>query len=276
MRNKVIGAAGIVILVLFILTAIFQAQLAPYSPYEQTGAPFESPSAEHLLGTNDIGQDILSELIYGTRNSLLVGVISAAISLVVGILMGVLAGWFGGAVDHVLSQVTTFFMTIPFLPSVIILSTFSGGGIWSMSIILGLLSWAEIAKVLRTTTMQIRESYSIRLLKGMGASDGYIILRHVIPELLPLIAYRAVTRVKVGILSESTMSFLGLGNPIAKSWGSIIYYAQAKNALLTGAWVWWVIPPGACICLVSMALMMIAYSLEGRDPLRKEARKWLK
>jgi len=273
MRNKVIGAVGIAILVLFLLAAIFQEQLAPYSPYEQSGAPFEHPTAEHLLGTNDIGQDILSELIYGTRNSLLVGVISAAISLVVGIAMGVLAGWFGGTVDHVLSQITTFFMTIPFLPSVIILSIFSGGGIWSMSVILGLLSWTEIAKVLRTTTMQIRESYSIKLIKGMGASDTYILLRHVIPELLPLIGYRAVTRVKVGILSESTMSFLGLGNPVAKSWGSIIYYAQAKNALLTGAWVWWVIPPGLCICLVSMALMMIAYSLEGKDRLQKEVHR---
>ena len=276
MKNKVIRTVGIAILVLFILVALFQTQLAPYSPYEQSGMPFERPSTEHLLGTNDIGQDILSELIYGTRNSLLVGVISAAISLAIGIIMGVLAGWFGGTTDHILSQITTFFMTIPFLPSVIILAAFTNGGIWSMSVILGLLSWPEIAKVLRTTTMQIRESYSIRLLKGMGASDGYIILRHVIPELLPLIAYRAVTRVKSGILSESTMSFLGLGNPIAKSWGSVIYYAQAKNALLTGAWVWWIIPPGLCICIVSMALMMIAYSLEHRDPMRKEGRRWLR
>lgn len=276
MKNKASFRIGILILVIFVLIAVFRTQLAPYSPYEQSGAPFESPSAAHLLGTNDIGQDILSELIYGTRNSLLVGVISAAISLFIGIVMGVTAGWFGGTTDHILSQITTFFMTIPFLPSVIILAAFTDGGIWSMSVILGLLSWAEIAKVLRSTTMQIRESYSIKLLKGMGASDGYIILKHVIPELLPLIAYRAVTRVKSGILSESTMSFLGLGNPVAKSWGSVIYYAQAKNALLTGAWVWWIIPPGLCICLISMALMLVAYSLESRDPMRKEGRRWLR
>lgn len=140
-----------------------------------------------------------------------------------------------------------------------------------MSIILGFLSWPGIARVLRTTTMQIKESYAIKIIKGMGASDAYIILRHVIPELLPLIAYRAVTRVKAGILSESTMSFLGLGNPIAKSWGSTIYYAQAKNALLNGSWVWWIIPPGVCICLISMALMLIAYEFENMRSSKKEA-----
>lgn len=271
MKRKIFTIIGLSILILFAMVAIFREQIAPYSPYEQTGDPFEKPSAEHIFGTNDIGQDIFSELIYGTRNSLLVGVISAAISLLIGMTCGILAGWFGGTLDHILSQITTFFMTIPFLPSVIILSAFTDGGIWSMSIILGCLSWTEIARVLRTTTMQIRQSYAIRILKGMGASDMYIILRHLLPELLPLIAYRAVTRVKSGILSESTMSFLGLGNPVAKSWGSVIYYAQAKNALLNGSWVWWIIPPGVCICLVSMALMLLAYGLENSASGRKEA-----
>lgn len=271
MRNKQIARVALAILLLFALVALFPAQIAPYSPYAQTGVPFASPSAAHLLGTNDIGQDILSELVYGTRNSLLVGVLSAVISLILGISIGVLSGWFGGMTDHILSQITTFFMTIPFLPSIIILSTFSGGGIWSMSIILGCLSWTELARVLRTATMQLRKSYSMQLLMGMGASNTYILVHHVLPELLPLIAYRAVTRIKSGILSESTMSFLGLGNPTAKSWGSIIYYAQAKNALLNGSWVWWIIPPGLCICTLSAALMLLAYCLEERPACRKEA-----
>ncbi len=271
MRNKIIGIIGLVVLIAILLVALFAESLAPYSPYAQTGAPFERPSAAHLLGTNDIGQDIFSELIYGARNSLMVGAISAGISLVIGILVGVLSGWFGGWLDRLLGKVTTFFMTIPFLPSVIILSTFSGGGIWSMSVILGLLSWTEIARVLRSSTMQLRQSYAIKLLRGMGASNLYILRRHVLPELLPLLLYRAVTRVKSGILAESTMSFLGLGNPVAKSWGSIIYYAQAKNALLNGSWVWWIVPPGLCICAISMALMLIAYSLEGKGSAQKEA-----
>lgn len=270
MRSKIIGGIGIALLSLMVLLAIFAPLIAPYSPYEQTGAPFEKPSSEHILGTNDIGQDIFSELIYGTRNSLMVGSLSAAISLALGVVVGVISGWYGGRIDRGLMKITTFFMTIPFLPSVIILAAFSGGGIWSMSIILGVLSWTGVARVLRTSTMQLRESYAIKLLEGMGASAFYILTRHVLRELLPLIAYRAVTRVKSGILSESTMSFLGLGNPVAKSWGSIIYYAQAKNALLTGAWVWWIIPPGLCICIISMSLMLISYSIESKQQIRKE------
>lgn len=273
MRNKIVGGIGAAILLLFILTAIFAPQIAPYSPYEQTGATFERPSRAHLLGTNDIGQDILSELIYGTRNSLLVGGVSAAIAMGIGIAVGMISGWYGGWIDRMLSKITTFFMTIPFLPSVIILSTFSDSGLLSMSIILGVLSWTDVARVLRSSTMQIRESGYVKIIKGMGASDFYILTRHVLRELLPLIAYRVVTRVKSGILSESTMSFLGLGNPVAKSWGSVIYYAQAKNALLTGAWVWWIVPPGLCICLVSMSLMLIGYSIEVPSDQRKEAGK---
>lgn len=139
-----------------------------------------------------------------------------------------------------------------------------------MSVILGVLSWTGAARVLRTATMEVKTSYYIRLMKGMGASDGYILTRHILRKLLPLIAYRAVTYVKSGILTESTMSFLGLGNPVIKSWGSMIYYAQAKNALITGAWVWWVIPPGLCICLISMGLMLIAYSMEEKEKDRTE------
>lgn len=262
MRNRIVGIVGLALLAALILMAIFAPLIAPYSPYGQTGAPFEKPGSEHLLGTNDVGQDILSEVIYGARNSLLVGALSASIALAVGIAVGLLSGWYGGAVDRLLSKVTTFFMTVPFLPSVIILSAFTNGGVWSMSVILGLLSWTETARVLRSTTMQCRESYYVKLIKGMGASDWYILTRHVLRELLPLIGYHAVMRFKSGILTESTMSFLGLGNPVAKSWGSIIYYAQAKNALLTGAWVWWIIPPGLCICLLSMSLMLVAYSFE--------------
>ena len=273
MNNRVVGGIGLALLAVLMLTAVFAPQIAPYSPYAQTGAPFEAPSRAHLLGANDVGQDILSELIYGTRNSLLVGFTSAAVAMTIGVLVGVLSGWYGGRVDRLLSKATSFFMTVPFLPSVIILSTFSDSSVLSMSIILGALSWTGVARVLRSATMQIRSSAYVRIIKGMGASDGYILTHHVLRELLPLIAYRVVTRVKSGILSESTMSFLGLGNPVAKSWGSIIYYAQAKNALLTGAWVWWIVPPGLCICLVSLSLMLIGYSIESPSDRRKEADK---
>lgn len=272
MRSKALGWAGAVILIALVLVAVFAGFIAPYSPYEQAGQPFEKPSGRHLLGTNDIGQDILSELIYGTRNSLIVGALSAAISMAAAVLIGVVSGFVGGAVDRILMKITAFFLTIPFLPAVIILAAFMDGGLWSMSVILGFMSWPGTARVLRAATMKIKGSGYIKMIKGMGASDFYIITRHVLRELASLIFYRAITRVKSGILAEASMSFLGLGNPAAKSWGSIIYYAQAKNALLTGAWVWWIVPPGLCICIVSMSLMMIAYAIEGRLDARGEVR----
>jgi ABC-type dipeptide/oligopeptide/nickel transport system permease subunit len=262
MRSKTIGALGALLLGAMILTAVFAEFIAPYSPYRPVGKPLERPGPAHILGTNDIGQDIWSELLYGARNSLLVGALSAGISLLIGTSVGVLAGWYGGGLGRMLMEITAFFLTIPFLPSVIILAAFMRGGVWSMSLILGIMSWPALARVLHAAVLQIKDSAYIRMIRGMGAGDAYIITRHILREIAPLILYRGVMRFKSGILSESSMSFLGLGNPTAKSWGTIIYYAQAKNALLTGAWVWWIIPPGICISLSSMALMMISYSME--------------
>ena len=271
MRNRTVGAVGIAIILLMAFAALFAGFLAPYSPYDQAGGTFEKPSRSHLLGTNDIGQDILSELIYGTRVSLAVGALSAAVSISVGVAVGVASGWYGGSVDRLFAKVTSFFMTIPFLPSVIILASFSNSGILGMSAILGLLSWTDVARVLRASTMQLRERPYIRMIRGMGAPSFYILTRHVFRELLPYILYRTVARVKSGILAESSMSFLGIGSPVAKSWGSIIYYAQARNALITGAWLWWIVPPGLCICAVSMGLMMLAYRMETKSDSRMEA-----
>jgi ABC-type dipeptide/oligopeptide/nickel transport system permease subunit len=262
MKSKTLGVLGGVLLGGMILMAVCAELIAPYSPYQSVGKPFERPGSVHILGTNDIGQDIWSELIYGARNSLLVGVLSAGISLVIGTLAGVLAGWYGGGLGRLLMKITAFFLTIPFLPSVIILAAFMRGGVWSMSLILGIMSWPSLARVLHASVLQIKDSVYIRIIRGMGAGNAYIITRHILRELAPLILYRGMMRFKAGILSESYMSFLGLGNPAAKSWGAIIYYAQVKNALLTGAWVWWIIPPGICISLSSMALMMISYSME--------------
>ena len=266
MRNRIIKNIGIAILIFTVTVALLAPLISPYSPTENNVArPLQRPGEGHVLGTNDIGQDIFSELIYGTRISLLVGSFSALIALVIGTTVGMISGWFGGWIDRLLMKITTFFITIPFIPSVIILSTFTKAGVFNMSIILGVMSWPEVARVLRSQTIKIKSSDYINAIQAMGAGNVYILRRHILRELMPLIMYRGVARMKSGILMEASMSFLGLGNPVAKSWGSMIYYAQAKNALLTGAWVWWVIPPGICICLVCMALMLISYSLEGAN-----------
>ena len=272
MTSKRVGRAGLVLLLLILLVAVLAGALAPYDPNALTGSPFERPSPQHLLGTNDIGQDILSELLYGARTSLLVGALSTAVTMVLAVAAGVCCGWMGGWVDRLSMKVTTFFLTIPFLPSVIILSAFTNPGVVSMSLILGVMSWPHVSLVLRSQTLQLKSAPYIQTIRAMGAGNGYIILRHLLRELRPLLLYWTVSRMKTGILMESSLSFLGLGNPVAKSWGSMIYYAEAKNAIITGAWLWWVVPPGLCICLVCLALMMISYGLEETGGERRQSR----
>jgi ABC-type dipeptide/oligopeptide/nickel transport system permease subunit len=253
-----------------ILIAIFAPYIAPYNPYTDMDETYLKPSVEHLLGTNDIGQDIFSEILYGTRISLVVGFLSAAISIAIGTIVGMLSGWYGGFIDRLLMKVTACFMTIPFLPTVIIISAFTKPGPLTTSTILGVMSWSGTARIVRSQILGIKNKEYIQTIRAMGAGDFYILTRHILKELLPYLMYRASARVRAGILSESSLSFLGLGSTVVKSWGTIIYYAQAKNALLTDAWVWWILPPGLCIILVSCALMMITYGAEGKANIRLE------
>ena len=267
MRNKKIMLAGLAILLVYILTAIFAPAIAPYDAVKDRDAPYLTPSGEHLLGTNDIGQDIFSELIMGARSSLLVGLTAGVISIVIGIVFGVLAGWFGGILDSVLSAVCSFFITVPFFPLVILLSALIRGGPLTSAVILGILGWPEIARVLRAQTISLRGRQYILDIRAMGAGNQYILTRHILRELTPMAAYRFILSFRSGILAESTLSFLGLGSPLSKSWGNILYYAQAKNAFLTGAWKWWVLPPGLAIAGLVFALLLVSYHLEGiSDP----------
>lgn len=267
------GRIGWGMLLVMAAAALLAPLLAPFDPYAVVAAPLLPPGGTHLLGTNDIGQDIFSELLYGGRTSLAVGFLSAALSIALGAAVGLVSGWCGGRVDRLLMKVTALFMTIPFLPAVIILSAFARPSPWMTAAILGVMSWPGTARLVRTETMALRNREYIRVLEAMGAPGSYLLTRHVIREEAPLILYRAAARVKAGILSESSLSFLGLGSTVTKSWGAMIYYAQARNALLTDAWLWWVLPPGLCIALVSCALVLISHSLEGRADSRLEAIK---
>lgn len=262
---------GCIILIGMIFMAAAAPLLAPYDPYKDMDTPYLSPGREHLLGTNDIGQDILSEIIYGTRTSLAVGSISAVIAIFLGTVIGMVSGWYGGMIDRLFAKITAFFMTLPFLPTMILLSALTKPGIRMMAVILGVMSWTGTARIVRSQVLGIRKKEYIQTIKAMGAKNSYILYRHVLRELLPYLMYQGTARVRSAILTESSLSFLGLGNAATKSWGTIIYYAQAKNALLTDRWIWWILPPGICIILVSCALMMITYGLEEQTDGRLES-----
>ena len=228
------------------------------------------PCKEHFLGTNDIGQDIFSEIVYGTRYSLLIGFLAAMLSWLIGSVVGIVSGWFGGTVDDILMKITTFVIAIPYFPLVIVLSAFMKGNLFTTAFVLGITSWPGMARVFRSQTMKIKSSEYITSIQGMGAGNRYLLIHHVLPEILPLMIYNVIMRFKSAILSESSLSFLGLGSAVNKSWGTILYYAQAKNAFLTDAWIWWILPPGIMIILLVFGLMMIAYGMEGRANQRLE------
>ena len=274
MKTKTIGIIGCVIVLIIVFIAIFSDLIAPYDADKIVGPSFQRPSADHLLGTNDIGQDIFSELVVGAKYSLLVGLFSMLISAAIGIIIGLTAGWYGGLVDNVLMKITYFIQMIPYLPLVIVLAALLKGGLWSIVLVMGMTSWPEMARVLRMQTIKVKESDYITSIAAMGAPSIYIIFRHVLRDLLPLVVYRVISRFKSAIIAESSLSFLGLSSSTIKSWGSMLYYAQAKSAFLTDAWLWWVIPPGIMISILSFGFMMVGYSIEGKMDPRLDGGRW--
>lgn len=270
--TNVAAVVGFLLILGLVLTAAFAEQISPYDPTERVGTPFSPPSAEHLLGTNDIGQDILSELIYGTRASLFVGITAASVALLIGTIVGLVAGYdprFGS----ILMRGVDVILVLPFLPLLIVLSAYLGRSLINTVIIIGLLSWAGTARIIRSQVLTITKQDYVLAARAVGASDRHIIFRHIQPLILLLAIGAFVQSTSRAILLEAALSFLGLGDPLQKSWGSILYWAQVRGAFLTPAWLWWVLPPGLLITISALGFAMVGFALEQRvDPRLKQSR----
>ncbi len=262
---------GSLILGLLLVMALAAPWLSPYSPDERTAQPFQAPSAAHWLGTNDIGQDILSELIWGTRISLLIGTLSALLISFSGLAIGVVAGYLGGWVDSLTMRLADVVLVLPFLPLSILLAAYLGPNLWNLILILTLLGWARPARIVRSQVLTIRALPYVEAARACGATDRHILYRHILKAVIPLVAVQWVQAASSAILIEASLAFLGLGDPTQKSWGTILYYAQARSAFLTGAWVWWVLPPGLLITLAvfGFALIGLAFDEVANPRLRK-------
>lgn len=242
--------------------AVFAPSVAPYDPAISTGLPFERPSGEHILGTNDIGQDIFSEMVWGARISLTVGLLAALVATTIGTVVGLVAGYFRGFTDAFLMRAVDVILALPFLPLMILLAAFLGPSLITIVLVVGLVSWARPSRVIRSVVMSLAAREYVTAARGIGAGHRRIIVRHLLPGVVALMVVEFVQAAAGAILIESSLSFLGLGDPIQKSWGSVLYYAQARSAFLSGAWVWWVIPPGVAITMTVLGLAFIAFSLE--------------
>lgn len=275
LRQSAPGRAGMVILVAFAAIAVFAPALAPYDPADRVGPPFAPPSPQHLLGTNDIGQDILSELLFGARISLGVALLVSMIAIAVAMLLGLVAGYFGGWVSSLTMRFVDVVMVLPFLPLMLLVAALFGPGVWTQVLVIGLLLWARPARVLRAAALSVRTAGHIEAATWMGGTWPYIIRRHVLPRIAPIIVAEFVRAANIAILLEAALAFLGLGDPIAKSWGTMLHYAHARAAFLTGAWVNWVLPAGVCIALVVLGFALVGLALEqGTDP-RLRRRGWV-
>ncbi|OCA81445.1 ABC transporter permease [Bacillus sp. FJAT-27225] len=262
LTSNSLGLVGLVLLVMFFVIATFAPVIAPYDPVERAGAPFEKPSSDHLLGTNDVGQDILSELIYGTRVSLLIGVIAAFFSIVLGCIIGVIAGYFGGKTDSLLMRLVDLVLVIPFLPLMILLAAFIGPSFWNIILVISLTSWASPARVIRSQVLTLKTKGYVEAARSIGTDIKVILTRHILPGVIPIALSQFVMAASNAILIEASLSFLGLGDPFTKSWGTVLYYAQARGAFLNDSWIWWILPPGLLITTLVIGFAFTGYSLE--------------
>jgi peptide/nickel transport system permease protein len=266
------GLFGLVVLAIFTLIAIFGPLIAPQNP--QASTSFSSdilapPSAEHWLGTDNNGRDVLSELLYGARISMIVGFAAAIVSAVIGSLVGISAGYFGGWTERILTVIDDWFLVIPFLPLAIVLSQVLDD--WASSnplgptlvliFVIGITGWAGTSRIIRSQVLSVKERMYIERARALGASHPWIIRRQILPNVLPLIFANTVLIIAIAILTESTLSFLGLGDPNQSSWGQMLNAANDSGAMALGAW-WFFIPPGVCIVLVVISFTMVGYAIE--------------
>lgn len=255
---------GVGILALLGITALGAPLLAPYDPNARIDTPFARPSAAHLLGTNDVGHDLLSELIYGARISLLIGVVAALAATLVGLAIGVTAGYARGWLDTILMRLVDVVLALPILPLALVIGVFLGPGLGNQILVITLVIWAPVARELRAQVLSLRERDHIQALRAMGGGAGYVLSRHVVPAVTPLVVPQFVLATKTAILLESSLAFLGLGDVTAKSWGTMLSLAHSRSAFLTDAWLWWVIPPGVAIATTVLAFALLGYAFEER------------
>ncbi len=259
-----LAIVGTVVLAIFGLLAVFGSAIAPYEARERAGRPFLEPSRDHLLGTDDIGHDILSELIGGAQVSLWIGLAAALIATVAGGLIGVVSGYRRGVVDAAIMRTVDFALVVPTIPLLIVLASYLERGMRSQILVVAVLLWAEPARIVRSQVLSLRERTHVVAARTFGARSPYLMRRHVLPAVMPLLIAQFVRVVSVAILFEVALSFVGLGDPVRRSWGSMIQFATDRGAFLTGAWKWWIVPPGLCVALVVCSFAFVGLSLEER------------
>lgn len=248
---------GGILVCLFALLAFVGPELAPFSPHEWVGAPFEAPSPRHWLGTDDMGHDLWTLFLHGARHSLLTALPAAAGAVLIGALIGASAGYLGGRWDFLAMRLIDVQLAMPTLPLVLVAAFYAGPDRGTLIAVLAFALWARCSRELRPQAVVLRDADFIVAERAMGAAEGNILIRHVCPVLAPLLWAQFANVLHHAVLLESTLGFLGLGDPQWPSWGQTLYYANARAAFLGDAWLWWVLPPGLAIGLLVLSFALL-------------------
>ncbi|MEL7155013.1 MAG: dipeptide/oligopeptide/nickel ABC transporter permease/ATP-binding protein [Actinomycetota bacterium] len=236
--------------------------LAAHPPDRASGPPFSQPSAEHLLGTDDLGRDLWAQLLHGARTTLTIGLVAAVFATVIGTVVALVAGWFGGWIDALLMRIVDLTLAVPFLVLILVLASYFGrGALVTMVLLTGVL-WARPARLLRSQVLKLRHFGHVVAADAMGARAERILRVHILRRLVPLLLSQFVRAAAVAVIVQSGVAFLGLGDPNRVSWGSTLFFANNGNAVLTDAWLWWIVPPGAALTLLILGLAFVGLALE--------------
>jgi peptide/nickel transport system permease protein len=262
-------AFGIILALFLTIAFALGAWFSPYDPYDTAFEPLSPPSSGHWLGVNDGGMDIFSELMLGVKNTVFFGLLSASLGLIFGIFAGLTSAWKGGWVDASLMRLAEVLMAVPPVMIMIVIAAFFRPSPVILAFTLSLLSWPSTAKAIRSQALTVRKSLHVQAARDMGATGGYIITKHLLPELFPLYVIGFVAKTRMAVFMEASLAFLGLFDPGRKSLGTMIRYALQYYYL--DVWLNWLVPPVFCFTLIIMSVTFLAISLEKTfDPRLKE------
>ncbi len=262
--HDALGRIGLVLAAVVIVVAIVGPVLVPYDraavAQSRTGI-LQAPSTTHLLGTDELGRDVLRQVLAGAPISLQIGVIATLVTVLIGTIVGILAGWFTGVVDALLMRITDFFLVLPNLPLMIALGAMVGQSLPMIVLVIAVTSWPTTARIVRSQTLELREREVVARARTVGLSSSGVLWKLILPGVLALVIANAVLVIAGSILAEATLSFLGLGDPSRTSWGQILHNAFVSGAVGNGYW-WYFLPPGIGIVAVVLAFSLIGQALE--------------
>ena len=264
-RKNRMAVVGLVMLVIIVFIAVFAPVLAPYDPDSFTGIDssdvYLPPSPEHWFGTDDAGKDVLTNFMYGARVSLIVGFFAAFISIIIGGVIGISAGFLRGRTENLLMRFTDMMLVIPDLPLIVVIVALTKPSLLNIIFVIGLLGWTTTSRIVRSQTLAVGSRKFVLRARAIGAGNWHIIGKHILPLVMPLLVVNAILVISLAILNESTLSFLGLGDPTALSWGQMLNFAFGRGAMSAGAW-WALVAPGFGIVWVVLGLTLLGHGLE--------------